>query len=58
MNIIEITRQFAEFSERFGVSPNAVIVSDNPDGLTKIAGLLVIVDEYATKPIRVALVLL
>lgn len=58
MNIIEITRQHAEFIERYGVTPNAVIVSDNPDGITHICGLVVIIDEYTTKPVRVALVLL
>ena len=58
MNIVEITRQHAEFTSRYGVTPNAVIVSDNPDGITQICGLTVIIDEYATKPIRVALVLL
>jgi hypothetical protein len=56
MDLAELSRRIAVFIEETGAQPNAVIVDENPEGYVKLLGLRVVVDETATKPMRVALV--
>lgn len=56
MDLADLSRRIVAFIEATGTQPNAVIVDENPERYVKLLGLVVIVDETATKPVRVAFV--
>jgi hypothetical protein len=57
MDIIDVTRLLQQFKQETGLMPNAIIVDENPNSLRTFAGLSVITDETAAKPLRIAFVL-
>lgn len=56
MDLTDLARRIAEFQQETGVQPNVVIVDDNPEDYRTLLGLVVLVDETAPKPVRVAFV--
>lgn len=57
MNIAEITRLYSLFIERYGHTPNTLLVNDPAFEFTSVMAMRVIVDETSTHQFRIALIL-